>query len=428
MFYEDCFYKQTNYKPSNYKPMSYVSFQEMKPRVGIDDVAFSLGYKLNRQAGVGRYIELILPDGRGEKLDTIVISHPQEKERQKYFHRNTGKRGDVVDFIGENLGRFNIYGRNQWEVIGKVMADFANMPLVDNHDRGYSGGLGSLNTVFNPKRYTSQPLSRNMDYAIGIFEERGISRETVQLFERHIAIVTDQKNKNGLPMIGFPYREPGFSSDLAGYELRGDRGFKGKAAGTNSSTAVWTAGIHSALNNPQMVRHVFFAESAYDAMAFYQANQGKIDLAHSAFVSVGGALSNGQVSGLMRHYNMAKAVDCFDNDLPGRIYGMRMAALLDGKRLTITQMGDNLRLEMDGKAFDVPVGKASVEELAKHVKLSDRIEVRKPPVNYKDWNDVVRGMPLEALQLKTKFQRDENLARIRTELRERNECRSSFKM
>ena len=334
----------------------------------------------------------------------------------------------MVDFIGENLGRFNIYGRNQWEVIGKVMADFANMPLVDNHDRGYSGGLGSLNQVFNPKRYTAQPLSRNMDYAMGIFEERGISRETVQLFERHIAIVTDQKNKNGLPMIGFPYREPGFSSDLAGYELRGDRGFKGKAAGTNSTTAVWTAGIHSALNNPQMVRHVFFTESAYDAMAFYQANQGKIDLTHSAFVSVGGALSNGQVSELMRHYNMAKAVDCFDNDLPGRIYGMRMAALLDGKRLTITQNGDMLGVETEGKKIEIPVGKASVEELAKHMTLSDHIEVRKPPVNYKDWNDVVRGMPLEALQLKTKFQRDENLARIRTELRERNECRSSFKM
>ena len=408
--------------------MSYVSFQEMKPRVGIDDVAFSLGYKLNRQAGVGRYIELILPDGRGEKLDTIVISHPQEKDRQRYFHRNTGKRGDVVDFIGENLNRFNKFGRNQWEVIGKVMADFANMPIVDNHDRGYAGGLGSHNPVFNPKRYTAQSLQGNMDYAMGIFEDRGLSPETVRLFERHITIVTDQKNKNSLPMIGFPYREPGFSSDLAGYELRGDRGFKGKAAGTNSTTAVWTAGIHSALNNPQMVRHVYFCESAFDAMAFYQANRAKIDLPHSAFVSVGGALSNGQVSGLMSHYCMAKAVDCFDNDLPGRIYGMRMAALLDGKRLSVIQMGDNLRLEMEGKAFDIPVGKASVEELGKHVKLSDRIEVMKPPVNYKDWNDVVRGMPLEALQLKTKFQRDENLARIRTELRERNECKSSFKM
>ena len=408
--------------------MSYVSFQEMKPRVGIDDVAFSLGYKLNRQAGVGRYIELILPDGRGEKLDTIIISHPQEKDRQRYFHRNSGKRGDVVDFIGENLGRFNKFGRNQWEVIGKVLADFANMPVVDNHDRGYSGGLGSLNPVFNPKRYTAQPLARNRDYAMGIFEDRGISRETVSLFERHIVIVTDQKNRNGLPMIGFPYREPDFNADLAGYELRGDRGFKGKAAGTNSTTAMWTAGIHSALNNPQMVRHVYFCESAYDAMSFYQANRAKMDLPHSAFVSVGGALSNGQVSGLMKHFCMAKAVDCFDNDLPGRIYGMRMAALLDGKRLSVFQMGDNLRLEMDGKSFDMPVGKASVEELGRHVKLSGRIEVMKPPVNYKDWNDVVRGMPLEALQLKTKFQRDENLARIRTELRERNECKSGFKM
>ena len=377
---------------------------------------------------MGRYIELILPDGRGEKLDTIIISHPQEKDRQRYFHRNSGKRGDVVDFIGENLGRFNKFGRNQWEVIGKVLADFANMPVVDNHDRGYSGGLESLNPVFNPKRYTAQPLARNMDYAMGIFEDRGISRETVSLFERHIAIVTDQKNRNGLPMIGFPYREPDFCADLAGYELRGDRGFKGKAAGTNSTTAMWTAGIHSALNNPQMVRHVYFCESAYDAMSFYQANRAKMDLPHSAFVSVGGALSNGQVSGLMKHFCMAKAVDCFDNDLPGRIYGMRMAALLAGKRLSVIQMGDNLRLEMEGKSFDMPVGKASVEELGRHVKLSDRIEVMKPPVNYKDWNDVVRGMPLEALQLKTKFQRDENLARIRTELRERNECKSGFKM
>lgn len=408
--------------------MSYVSFQEMKPRVGIDDVAFSLGYKLNRRAGVGRYIELVLPDGNGNKLDCIIISHPQQKEHQRYFHRNSGKRGDVVDFIGENLSRFNKFGRNQWEVIGMVMADFANMPLVDNRDRGYAGALGGMPAVFNPRRYTAQPISKNMDYAMGVFEERGISKETVSLFSRHIAIVSDQKYKNGIPMIGFPYREPGFDSKLAGYELRGDRGFKGKAAGTNSTTAMWTAGIPSALNNPQMVRHVFFAESAYDAMAFYQANQAKIDLTHSAFVSVGGALSNGQVSGVMRHYNMAKAVDCFDNDLPGRIYGMRMAALLDGKRLGVIQKDDNLRLELDGKSFDMPIGKASVEELGKHVKISERIEVRKPPVNYKDWNDVVRGMPLEALQLKTKFQRDENLARIRTELRDRNEHKSGFRM
>ena len=34
-----------------------VSFKDLKRQVGIDDVAFHLGYRLNRHAGVGRYIE-----------------------------------------------------------------------------------------------------------------------------------------------------------------------------------------------------------------------------------------------------------------------------------------------------------------------------------------------------------------------------------
>ena len=395
----------------------------MKPRVGIDDVAFSLGYKLNRQAGVGRYIELILPDGRGEKLDTIIISHPQEKDRQRYFHRNSGKRGDVVDFIGENLSRFNKFGRNQWEVIGKVMADFANMPVVDN--RVYANSLGAIAQEFNPKRYVGEPISSNPDYAMGILKERGLTQETINLFSNHISIVRDTQNKFGLPIIGFPYREPG-NDKVVGYELPGDRGFKGKAAGTNSTTAMWVTGIPSALNNPENVNRVYFCESAYDAMAFYQANRAKIDLPHSAFVSVGGALSNRQVSNVMDHFCLAKAVDCFDNDLAGRVYGMRMAGVVDGISLGVVQVGDKLQIKTDERQIEMEIGKANAMELSKHLRLSGRSEMWKPPLNYKDWNDVVRGMPLEALQLKTKFQRDENLSRIRQEMRERNEQKSAF--
>lgn len=409
--------------------MQQPTFQELKTRVGIDDVAYSLGYQLNRRAGVGRYIELILPDGQNGKLDTIVISHPTQKERQRFFHRNGSSKGDVVTFIGENLSRFNKFGRNQWEVIGKVMADFANMPIMDNADRGYGNNLGYPPQEFNPKRYTGQTVFGNTDYAMGFFSERGITKETVSVFAPHIEVVTDRKNKFGLPMIGFPYREAGFKDDLLGYELRGEKGFKGKAAGTNSRTAMWIAGIPSALNNPQNVSHVYFAESALDAMSFYQANEKKIDLAHSAFVSVGGALSNGQVNGVMKHFNLAKAVDCFDNDLTGRIYGMRMAGLVDGKRLNIMQVGDNLIISTENKDVNIemPIGKAGVKELSRHMELSGRVEVWKPPVNYKDWNDVVRGMPLEALQLKTKFQRDEHLGRLRDEMRERKEVKSGFR-
>ena len=400
-----------------------LSFKDLKRQVGIDDVAFHLGYQLNRHAGVGKYIELILPDAHGGKLDAIIISHPREKEMQRYFHRNGSSKGDVVDFISENLYRFNKVGRNQWEVIGKVMADFANMPVVDN--RVYANSLGAIAQEFNPKRYVGEPISSNPDYAMGILKERGLTQETINLFSNHISIVRDTQNKFGLPIIGFPYREPG-NDKVVGYELRGDRGFKGKAAGTNSTTAMWVTGIPSALNNPENVNRVYFCESAYDAMAFYQANRAKIDLPHSAFVSVGGALSNRQVSNVMDHFCLAKAVDCFDNDLAGRVYGMRMAGVVDGISLGVVQLGDKLQIKTDERQIEMEIGKANAMELSKHLRLSGRSEMWKPPLNYKDWNDVVRGMPLEALQLKTKFQRDENLSRIRQEMRERNEQKSAF--
>ena len=41
-----------------------VNFKDLKSKVGIDDVAYTLGYRLDRKAGVGRYIELVLGDGK----------------------------------------------------------------------------------------------------------------------------------------------------------------------------------------------------------------------------------------------------------------------------------------------------------------------------------------------------------------------------
>lgn len=44
-----------------------IRFSELKSRVGIDDVAYTLGYRIDRKAGVGRYIELVLGDGRDKR-------------------------------------------------------------------------------------------------------------------------------------------------------------------------------------------------------------------------------------------------------------------------------------------------------------------------------------------------------------------------
>lgn len=78
---------------TNYK----VNFKELKSRVGIDDVAYALGYRLDRKAGVGKYIELVLGDGR-DKRDTIIVSNRRDKASQIFFRRD-GSKGDVVTLI-----------------------------------------------------------------------------------------------------------------------------------------------------------------------------------------------------------------------------------------------------------------------------------------------------------------------------------------
>ena len=118
--------------PADYK----IKFKELKSRVGIDDVAYSLGYRLDRKAGVGRYIELVLGEGR-DKRDTIIVSNRRDKASQTFFRRD-GSKGDVVSFIRENLSSFNVIGLTEWQKIAKVMAKFANMPEPDyDRDRDY---------------------------------------------------------------------------------------------------------------------------------------------------------------------------------------------------------------------------------------------------------------------------------------------------
>lgn len=77
-----------------------VNFKELKSRVGIDDIAYALGYRLDRKAGVGRYIELVLGNGN-DKRDTLIISNPRNKAAQAFFRRD-GSKGDVVTLIRED--------------------------------------------------------------------------------------------------------------------------------------------------------------------------------------------------------------------------------------------------------------------------------------------------------------------------------------
>ena len=384
-----------------------VDFKALKAKVGIDDIAYSLGYQIDRKAGLGRYIELVLPDGAGGRRDTIIVSHIHDKAQQTFFRRN-GQHVDVISFIQENANSFGISGRNNWDIISKVMAKFADQPIEEKTHRTYADVSGT-SKPFDPKLYDTEPILQNINAAQYIFRQRSIKRETIQTFAPWIQRVKDTRFNSDYFNVGFPYVQPG-SDKVEGYEIRGYGSFKRKAAGTNSTTAAWIVDF-SKNHNPQDIKNVYFAESAYDIMAFYQANKALLqsELDQSAFVSIGGTFSNQQVGGIMNYYANARAVDCFDNDVPGRIYGMRMVSVVEKVPLNIVQTDDAIRVSHNGQEHQLDPQKANLNSLRSFIRFKREYGVEKAPTAFKDWNDVVMNKPSTVILTKSKYERDDNL-------------------
>ena len=184
--------------------------------------------------------------------------------------------------------------------------------------------------------------------------------------------------------LGFPYTLPE-TGEVAGYEIRGYNKFKSKAAGTNSTQGAWIVDMTES-KNPLDVKNVYFAESGFDIMAFFQFNRLKLDTKSSVFVSLGGALSNQQITGIMRKYSEARAVDCST---------------------------DAIHVTVRGTEHLLKPETASMKDLASFMDLGSRVDMWKPAKAFKDWNDQVMNKPMEAMALPNKFQRNERLAEER---------------
>lgn len=383
-----------------------VNFKDLKAKVGIDDVAYALGYRLDRKAGVGRYMELVLGDGK-EKQDALVISHPQDKAAQRFFRRD-GSRGDVVTLIRENLNAFNVSGKDEWQKIAKVLSRFANMPEPEyREDREYVQSV-RYHATFDSSRYEVKPI--NPDKIPAIFQQRGLSDETVRTFAPFIRLIRDRKNENfdGYN-IGFPYTN-GENDQVRGYEMRGYGGYKSKAAGSDSSSSAWVADLSG--GNQQAVKNMFFCESAFDAMAFYQQNQSLLKN-DTALVSLGGTFSDGQVQGVMKRFPNARSFDCFDNDLAGRIYGLRMLSLLEDIPMRINKVEDVIRIEAKGKTFNLVQGRSFLEQLSEQLSIRYKMGQWLPPKAFKDWNDCLLNKPIDIKPSLSQEDRKNNLAERR---------------
>ena len=314
----------------------------------------------------------------------------------------------MVTLIRENLNAFNVSGKDEWQKIAKVLSRFANMPEPEyREDREYVQSV-RYHATFDSPRYEVKPI--NPDKIPAIFQQRGLSDETVRTFAPFIRLIRDRKNENfdGYN-IGFPYTN-GENNQVRGYEMRGYGGYKSKAAGSDSSSSAWVADLSGGY--PNVVKSVFFCESAFDAMAFYQWNRKQLTN-EIALVSLGGTFSDGQIRQVLNRFPGARPFDCFDNDLPGRIYGLRMMALVENIPLKINRTRDSLEVEANGRSFRLDPERPFQVQVKEHLSVRYDMGQWLPPKAFKDWNDCLLNKPMEVRLHPTKQDQINNLAERR---------------
>ena len=73
-------------------------------------------------------------------------------------------------------------------------------------------------------------------------------------------------------------------------------------------------------------KHIYWFESAYDAMAYYQLHQAENkELRKAVFISTGGAPSQQQFKGTIKVTPHASHHLCFDHDRAGQVYAIHFA-------------------------------------------------------------------------------------------------------
>lgn len=152
------------------------------------------------------------------------------------------------------------------------------------------------------------------------------------------------------------------------------------------------------------VKDVYWFESAFDAMAFYQMEKKQTvayaDLGNAVFISTGGTPSIRQFAGMLEQTPDANHHLCFDRDRAGQLYAVNFALQMNGRvfnshttkkdTLVVTDLtGKYGRHEMDVACFDF-------DAVCKELGLEKgRIDYRPPSEGYKDWNDQLLGKRMD---------------------------------
>lgn len=254
------------------------SFDELKHRISIIEIAEHYGYKFQRGEGVR------VPIYRHENGDKIGIFNPNDSYQQRYFSmRDDTDKGSLYNFVKHRLSNGTIPNplsfpqcNNEGACISAVLHNYLNVPL----------GIREKNRE-NITFLQNRELNEKVDFEAqlikleckGFLYSRGIYERTIasQLFADRVFNLCGNVKTN----IGFPIWSDG---NMVGLEKR-NRDMKKFFTGSDKSRGIW----HS--NIPKRITAIFVAETPLDCLAHRQLKGNDSML----YVSFGGNLCATQI-------------------------------------------------------------------------------------------------------------------------------------
>lgn len=358
--------------------MAELTYEDFKQRVNIQDLLADAGYQLNRRDGL-RYPSYIKigSDGKRVRGDKFIVTG----NGMCCWRPSAYKNYNVISFIKEHPHFFSEYtpGMNTDRLVNLVCNRLLHQPLMDRPS--VVAEKLRPQRVFDINRYERLHFKiedwESQKAFYPYFKYRGINLDTQRDFRNNFFIALREGN-NGkrYANLSFPLSRPGNPGTFVGLEERsranaeGKTIYKGMAAGSNATEGLWIANLS---REPlHEAKDVYWFESAYDAMAYYQikkeqlmedakGNDQKLNaLEHSIYLSTSGNPSLQQFKGMLRETPDANHHLCFDRDMAGKMFAVNFLIAKDNKgyKTSLPEKG-TLQIDTDMGKYCIPIGSDS---------------------------------------------------------------------
>lgn len=294
---------------------------DMPQQLDIREVLLDAGYRQNRRFGL-RLPSYVRLDSEGKRIrgDKFVLT----QDGKRCFRPPRKKEYDAVSFIKEHPQLFAEYyeGIDPDDLVEFVSDRLLPIPAgalrkqtVEPPDwevRPFDITDYELHR-FDPKKRATQ--KRFYTY----FTYRGIDLRTQAAFHRSFCLAT-KKRDDGVryTRLSFPMVLPKEAGKIVGFKERGraradgSSSYEDYAQGSNMDEGVWIA---SPAGTPLAeAKHVYWFESAFDAMAYYQLHRDRNrELDKAVFVSTSNFPSTKQMRGVLEQTIPARQHICFNS-------------------------------------------------------------------------------------------------------------------